>query len=271
MAFRKEVIANVGEFSTYLRSNRQQRDAPRALKWLDSIVKGDSAPSANRFQNPRLYYPGLTDVGWHDQNRVSFCLKLQEHAPRIAAEYFGRSDRDPATPYTQNDAQFITGTEWRAAILKRWYFNDEEAHRYPVTTALLRDPDVAETAMFSVLQGGGKILPHCAPWNTRLTVHLGLKVPAGCEIRVCDEIRTWKEGEALAFDDSFEHEVWNNSSESRAILLVDVWHPELSEAERIILEPTLKLLDDDYNSRFTVHDAITSVRNAGRISRSMPG
>ena len=64
------------------------------------------------------------------------------------------------------------------------------------------------------------------------------------------------------FDDSFEHEVWNNSTESRVILLVDVWHPELTLNERVILEPTLKLLDDDHNKDFTVEHAIDYVRSA---------
>nr|WP_277399271.1 aspartyl/asparaginyl beta-hydroxylase domain-containing protein [Burkholderia sp. Ac-20384] len=83
---------------------------------------------------------------------------------------------------------------------------------------------------------------------------------------------TWKEGQVLAFDDSFEHEVWNKSSSSRAILLVDVWHPELSLAERTLLEPALKLLDDDYNASFTVENAVQDVeRSFAQICHSGNG
>jgi aspartate beta-hydroxylase len=56
-------------------------------------------------------------------------------------------------------------------------------------------------------------------WLTcgRLTVHLGLRVPRGCSLRVAEETRAWEEGKCLVFDDSFEHEVgWFN----RSILII---------------------------------------------------
>jgi aspartate beta-hydroxylase len=56
-----------------------------------------------------------------------------------------------------------------------------------------------------------------------------LKVPYGTSLRVADKIRTWKEGEILIFDDSFEHEVWHNGTSVRLILIVDVWHPDLTK------------------------------------------
>jgi aspartyl/asparaginyl beta-hydroxylase (cupin superfamily) len=68
---------------------------------------------------------------------------------------------------------------------------------------------------------------HCGPTNARLRLHLGLVVPDGCSIRVGDEVRSWVEGRCLLFDDSFEHEVWNDADEERLVLIVDVWHPDL--------------------------------------------
>ena len=55
-----------------------------------------------------------------------------------------------------------------------------------------------------------------------------------CAMRVADEIKVWQEGEALVFDDSFEHEVWHHQEEGseRVVLLFDVWHPDLNEAEK---------------------------------------
>ena len=52
-----------------------------------------------------------------------------------------------------------------------------------------------------------------------------------CALRVGDEARAWREGEVLVLDDAFEHEVWNDSGEPRVILIVDVWHPDFSDAE----------------------------------------
>lgn len=49
--------------------------------------------------------------------------------------------------------------------------------------------------------------------------------------------RSWSEGELLIFDDSFEHEVWHNGTQVRLVLIVDVWHPDLTEEERLNLSP----------------------------------
>lgn len=47
-----------------------------------------------------------------------------------------------------------------------------------------------------------------------------------------DGFRSWKEGDFIIFDDSFEHEVWHNGTSTRLVLIVDVWHPELTEEEK---------------------------------------
>jgi len=59
-----------------------------------------------------------------------------------------------------------------------------------------------------------------------------LVVPAGCGFRVGAETRAWEEGRAWAFDDTIEHEAWNDSGSPRAILIIDAWNPLLTEAER---------------------------------------
>ena len=55
-----------------------------------------------------------------------------------------------------------------------------------------------------------------------------LLVPAGCRIRVGDEVREWRQGECLVFDDSFEHEVWHEGTDERIVLICDLWHPAVS-------------------------------------------
>jgi aspartyl/asparaginyl beta-hydroxylase (cupin superfamily) len=45
-------------------------------------------------------------------------------------------------------------------------------------------------------------------------------------------VRTWEEGKLLIFDDTIEHEAWNDSGEDRIVLIFDIWRPELSERER---------------------------------------
>ncbi|MGH9428988.1 MAG: aspartyl/asparaginyl beta-hydroxylase domain-containing protein, partial [Terriglobia bacterium] len=90
-------------------------------------------------------------------------------------------------------------------------------------------------AFFSLLAPGANIKPHCDGSNVLLTCHLGLKVPSGCGIRVGWESKSWEEGKCLIFNTSFEHEVWNRSHDSRYVLLLNFWHPELTLVEREFL------------------------------------
>ena len=87
--------------------------------------------------------------------------------------------------------------------------------------------------MFSVLKANTRIKAHHGPINGRLIVHLPLIVPENCgAIRVGEETRTWQVGQCLIFDDAFEHEAWNDSDRDRVVLILDIWNPQLSLAER---------------------------------------
>ncbi|XP_022622201.1 aspartyl/asparaginyl beta-hydroxylase isoform X3 [Seriola dumerili] len=105
--------------------------------------------------------------------------------------------------------------------------------RYPEATGCKRGQ-----IKFSVMQPGTHVWPHTGPTNCRLRMHLGLVIPKqGCRIRCTDQIREWEEGKVLIFDDSFEHEVWQDADSYRLIFIVDVWHPELTQYQRQTLSP----------------------------------
>jgi aspartate beta-hydroxylase len=110
--------------------------------------------------------------------------------------------------------------------------------RCPRTAALLQAtpladiPGHAPTAFFSMLRPRTRIPPHTGVTNTRLVCHLPLVIPAGCGFRVGSETRHWELGKALVFDDTIEHEAWNDSEEPRYILIIDLWNPYLTGAER---------------------------------------
>ncbi|MDE2488948.1 MAG: aspartyl/asparaginyl beta-hydroxylase domain-containing protein, partial [Alphaproteobacteria bacterium] len=95
-----------------------------------------------------------------------------------------------------------------------------------------------------VLQPRTRIPPHTGVSNTRLVLHLPLIVPEGCGFRVGGETRAWKEGVAWAFDDTIEHEAWNDSDERRVILICDIWSPFLSELDREIITRVMTAMDD---------------------------
>jgi aspartate beta-hydroxylase len=116
---------------------------------------------------------------------------------------------------------------------------EENCARCPGTAALLdsidlqRVPGYGPEAMFSVLRPHSRIPPHYGAVNGRLVVHLPLIVPPDCgALSAVGEARGWQEGRLMMFDDSFEHEAWNHSDQTRVVLIFDTWNPNLSEVER---------------------------------------
>lgn len=112
----------------------------------------------------------------------------------------------------------------------------------PRTCSLIEDFPAAAyckrgQVKFSVMQPHTHVHAHTGPTNCRLRAHLGLVVPKGVHLKVGQETTTWEEGKFLIFDDSWEHEVWHEGDSFRLVLIVDVWHPELTEQERKTLSP----------------------------------
>jgi aspartate beta-hydroxylase len=118
---------------------------------------------------------------------------------------------------------------------------DDHCARCPATAALLQSLPLADhagrapTAFFSLLHPRTRIPPHTGVTNARTIVHLPLIVPPGCGFRVGGEIREWQVGTAFAFDDTIEHEAWNDSDALRAVLIFDVWNPYLRAEERALI------------------------------------
>jgi len=98
----------------------------------------------------------------------------------------------------------------------------------PNTTALLERLPTLENAWFSILAPGYHIIPHRGPTRALIRCHLGLMVPQdrqNCWIRVASEVRNWEEGKCMLFDDTYEHEVKNDTDEWRTVLFLDFDRP----------------------------------------------
>lgn len=113
----------------------------------------------------------------------------------------------------------------------------DRCKRAPVTCAIVKAEPAAVgcrrgQVKFSAMAAGTHVRPHVGPTNCRLRMHLGLSNTKHTYIRVDQQIREWKTGKVLIFDDSFEHEVWHNGTGTRLVLIVDVWHPDLTVKER---------------------------------------
>lgn len=98
----------------------------------------------------------------------------------------------------------------------------------PKTAEILERVPNLQTAMFSILSPGYHIPAHKGVTKGILRAHLGLIIPKDreqCRIRVDDTITAWEEGKSFVFDDTYEHEVWNDTDEERVILLWDFDRP----------------------------------------------
>jgi aspartyl/asparaginyl beta-hydroxylase (cupin superfamily) len=102
------------------------------------------------------------------------------------------------------------------------------------------------SALFSILDAGTRIPPHTGTNNARLTVHLPLVIPPGCGLRVGAKTRQWEPGKAFVFDDSIEHEAWNDSDAPRAVLIFDTWNPLLTAVERDLVRIAVEGVRDYY-------------------------
>ena len=147
---------------------------------------------------------------------------------------------------------------------RRWsvyaFWNEGKAYpehiaRCPKTVKALKAgqrwdvPGNGPTALFSVLGPKTRIPPHTGPVNTRVIGHLPLIVPPGCGFRVGGQEREWEPGRAILFDDSIDHEAWNDSDLPRAILIFDTWSPFLSEAERELTRTLTTYIAEYYGTR----------------------
>jgi beta-hydroxylase len=117
---------------------------------------------------------------------------------------------------------------WKTFFFRAWNIDIESNRaRCPRTAALIDRIPGATSAFFSILLPHKHLPPHRGPYAGVLRYHLGLRVPdpARCRIRVGEEFGHWREGESLMFDDTYEHEVWNDSDAVRVVLFVDVARP----------------------------------------------
>jgi aspartate beta-hydroxylase len=127
---------------------------------------------------------------------------------------------------------------------------DDNCARCPATSGALerlplsRVPEHGPEVLFSVFTAGTHLLPHRGVTNTRVVGHLPLVVPEDCALKVGGEIHVWREGRAVVFDDTYEHEAWNRSKETRVVLIFDMWNPHLTEAEQAAVTDVVAAIGD---------------------------
>lgn len=212
-----------------------------------------------------MHYPFLPPDEYFDREHFPWLDELQAQTAVIRAELADLlASADPGlSPYVTMPpgtprnvwTELNNSKAWSALHLWRDGERIEGAcARAPKTAAIVEKlplaqiPRRAPTVFFSILEAGRHIPPHTGVTNTRAIIHLPLIVPDGCSFRVGGETRSWREGEAFAFDDTIEHEAWNRSDQNRAILILDCWNPHLSDDEQAMIRYMYEVADIQKNA-----------------------
>lgn len=225
---------------------------PAALRRFDACL--DNAFGRRRIYRNEcsgVHYPFLPAYEFFDRDHFPWLAELEANTETIRAEFEALLARSqPMRPYVAMDrgtpenkwTPLDNSLDWSAYFLWEYGVANAEAHALcPRTVKVLEAvpraeiPGRAPTVFFSILRPHTRIPAHTGVTNTRTIIHLPLIVPEGCGFRVGGETRNWRVGEAFAFDDTIEHEAWNDSDQLRAVLIFDVWNPFISPAERDLL------------------------------------
>jgi aspartyl/asparaginyl beta-hydroxylase (cupin superfamily) len=175
-----------------------------------------------------------------DEQNFPWAKALEANSAVILEEFqtkLSNSNQFAADSVWQNQ---VMGDGWSAIRLQRLgVWNTENCQAFPKTYELLRSlsiPLAVRGVCFARQAPQSGVQPHSDGRNFILTSHLGLVIPDGCWIQVGNERRSWAPGKLTTLDTSFTHSTGNPSNEDRHVLILDFWHPELSEGERSALE-----------------------------------
>ena len=259
-------IANRGRVELYENLMRPliDRFGKDDLQRVDLCVKGvlgfENLKDSGKKQKPTfMYFPGLPETPvfnrnlfpWFDQLENNF-EAIRDEAENILSQknalspFLTLSEADQASDYLGGDKP-----NWNAYFFYRHGEKlSQHHHACPQTSAaleslpLVRINEHAPEICFSMLTAGTHILPHYGTSNIRSVVHLPLIVPENCALKVQDQIVSGKAGECFAFDDTFLHEAWNRSNNTRTILLMDTWNPHLTDVERVCMTELVMAIGD---------------------------
>lgn len=210
-----------------------------------------------------MYFPRIPALEFFDNAQFPWLGSIEAATDAIRAELASvlASDQAGLTPYVAYP-DGVPLDQWRELNRsRRWsaYFlwnqgtaQPQHLGRCPRTAQAVQAAPQCGIAQhgpnvfFSILEPHTRIPPHTGVTNARLTVHLPLIVPPGCRFRVGGETREWIPGRAWVFDDTIEHEAWNDSDTERAILIFDIWNPHLTEAERDLVRAATEAIGSYY-------------------------
>jgi len=214
-------------------------DGLRVRNWLKSQLCHRKVAPMSPFQSGCSdLVPGLRALGWWERTDLPWLDRLEARVADIREELLALRETGGFQPYRSPSWTAGVPThdsgDWNVyyLFLHGMSFEDN-CVKCPRTVEAVRSlvPRHFEHAFFSAINPGTHILPHQGATNKKLRLQLPVLGTDGTRFRVGDQIQAFEEGKARVFDDSFEHESWHDGSATRIHLIVDFWHPDLSDTE----------------------------------------
>jgi aspartate beta-hydroxylase len=254
---RKAVYAN-------LLAPLREQFGPDSLERVEQALRIYFHEAAPVFPDPRqrptfFYFPGLPPQAYLDRSLFPWIEQLEARTDAIREELLrllpSEAGRERVFTNEAIEQMNLRGLNappsWNGYYFYRHGIRREDnCASCPVTAGALdllplsyvreHGPEV----LFSVFTAGTHLLPHRGVTNTRLVGHLPLIVPPDCALNVGGEIHEWRAGRAVIFDDTYEHEAWNRSQQTRVVLIFDLWNPHLTEAEREAIAQLVPAMGD---------------------------
>jgi beta-hydroxylase len=197
---------------------RVKRYGKRLTRWTSAYQSRQSlVPDTPFVDNGHFPFLKEFEDRWEEiQAEVHDVLKLREHIP-------GFQEVSP------DQYRIATAGNWKTLFLYGFGSKlESNCKQAPVTADIIGRAPKIHTAFFSILAPGYHIPAHTGVTKGILRAHLGLIIPKErekCRIRVGDQFRNWEAGKVFIIDDTYEHEVWNDTGEERVVLLLDFNRP----------------------------------------------
>ncbi|WNO54477.1 aspartyl/asparaginyl beta-hydroxylase domain-containing protein [Stakelama saccharophila] len=181
----------------------------------------------------------VRDFPWSADLRTNW-RAIRDEASQIA---LAADAAPPLAAISPDHRDIALSDAWRSYFLWGYgYGIEENIARCPETARFVESIPNLNSAFFSILAPGTHIPAHRGVTKGLVTCHLGLMVPrdGDARMRIGNRIVRWAEGETLIYDDTYDHEVWNDTSGTRVVLSIQFKRP-LRNPGRWIAEWFLKV------------------------------
>jgi beta-hydroxylase len=214
-------------------------------------------------KNPSYFY---------ELSQFPFLKPLQDNADVIREELISLMENQSEDQWVRTFPHYVRSQRTKAwKVFSFMFFNIKYFHNAklcPRTSELIYSIPEIMSCDFSFLEGNTHIAPHKGYSRMVLRSHLPLIVPdeKKCALRVGDNTKHWKENEILIFDDSFEHEAWNKTDESRVVLMFDIPNPLWNYSAYEISKFKIENLEDPFLLSLATKQQWIDMFNKGGIS-----